>query len=102
MGRKSFLNQIKIKNVTMTLTEIKDWIFKGSITVAAFLIMDIHRDFKTMLKDVEQLKIDVGKHEYILNQKNDKKDFAFYFTKTEAILPNHDNKVKKENEKFKS
>lgn len=86
----------------MTLTEIKDWVFKGSITVAAFLIVDIHRDFKEMLKDVEQLKIDVSKHEYILNKKDDKKDLALYFTKTEAILPNHNDKVKKENERVKS
>jgi hypothetical protein len=84
------------------ITSWKEYINTVLLAIVSYLIVDMHLTFKTLIKDVEQLKIDVGKHEYILNQKNDKKDFAFYFTKTEAILPNHDNKVKKENEKFKS
>jgi hypothetical protein len=84
------------------ITSWKEYINTVLLAIVSYLIVDMHLTFKTLIKDVEQLKIDVSKHEYILNQKNDKKDIAFYFTKTEAILPNHDNKVKKENEKFKS
>jgi carboxymethylenebutenolidase len=83
------------------------WCFGGALSLKASILNGKQAAACVMyygmpVKDVEQLKIDVGKHEYILNQKNDKKDIAFYFTKTEAILPNHDNKVKKENERFKS
>lgn len=96
----------------MTVSELKDWIFKGACTVACFLVLDIHRDFKEMVHDVQNLKVQVDRHEYILNKKqyteiyekpkNENLPFYYRLLSLEAILPtdktkgdNSDRKLKK-------
>lgn len=69
------------------------------LAVVSYLIVDMHNTFKEVIKDVEDLKIRVEKHDYILNIKADKKhkDFSFVYPIQEAILPNDKIKVETDN-----
>jgi hypothetical protein len=80
----------------MDLKTLNAWILRGAIALICFLLIDIHRDFKTVLQDVNQLKVTVEKHDYILNlkQKNDKRSMSFYLQLDSAVLPDTKIKVK--------
>lgn len=68
---------------------LKDYINTILFGIVSYLVMDMHKDFKDTMKDVENLKIMVGKHDYILNLQNkpfDKKT-TYNFIGAEAILP---------------
>lgn len=82
----------------------KEYLNTVLLSVVSYLIIDIHLTFKTLIKDVEDLKIDVAKHDYILNLKkpNDKKDISDLFHFDNAILPNNKIKVKKDHIETKS
>jgi len=76
----------------------KEYLNTILLTVVSYLIVDIHTTFKSLIKDVEDLKIDVAKHDFMLNlkDKNNKKDMSYLFHFDEAMLPNDKIKVKKD------
>ena len=82
----------------------KEYLNTILLTVVSYLIVDIHTTFKSLIKDVEDLKIDVAKHDFMLNlkDKNNKKDMSYLFHFDEAILPNDKIKVKKDDSQSES
>jgi len=76
----------------------KEYLNTILLTVVSYLIVDMHTTFKSLIKDVEDLKIDVAKHDFMLNlkDKNNKKDMSYLFHFDEAMLPNDKIKVKKD------
>lgn len=72
--------------------------------ILTYLIIDMHQSFKQVVKDVEDLKVTVSKHEYILNVKQGNKNEKGKpnFITFEAILPSHDKKYFKYDHKHKS
>lgn len=82
----------------------KEYLNTLLLSITAYLLIDIHLTFKTMVKDVEYLKETVKLHEFRLNNENDdnnKKPFIYSNKISDAILPNQDTKVKKSNDKTK-
>lgn len=82
----------------------KEYLNTLLLSITAYLLIDIHLTFKTMVKDVEYLKETVKLHEFRLNNENDdnnKKPFIYSNKISKAILPNQDTKVKKSNDKTK-
>jgi len=79
------------------ITSWKEYLNTVLLTIVSYLIVDMHLTFKSLIKDVEDLKINVAKHDYMLNlkQRNEKKDISSLFYFQEAILPNDKIKVKK-------
>ena len=51
------------------ITSWKEYINTVLLAIVSYLIVDMHLTFKTLIKDVEDLKINVEKHDYILNLK---------------------------------
>jgi len=82
----------------------KEYLNTILLTVVSYLIVDIHTTFKSLIKDVEDLKINVAKHDYILNlkDKNNKKDMSYLFNFDEAMLPNDKIKIKKDDSQSES
>lgn len=82
----------------------KEYLNTILLTVVSYLIVDIHTTFKSLIKDVEDLKIDVAKHDFMLNlkDKNNKKDMSYLFHFDEAMLPNDKIKVKKDDSQSES
>ena len=78
------------------ITSWKEYINTVLLAIVSYLIVDMHLTFKTLIKDVEDLKIEVEKHDYILNlkQKNDKRSMSFYLQLDSAVLPDTKIKVK--------
>lgn len=81
----------------MTAAKVSSWkeyVNTILLSVVSYLIVDLHQSFKHVANDVEELKITVGKHDYILNLKqgseNEKGKTIGH--KLEAILPYHDKK----------
>ena len=82
----------------------KEYLNTILLTVVSYLIVDMHTTFKSLIKDVEDLKIDVAKHDFMLNlkDKNNKKDMSYLFHFDEAMLPNDKIKVKKDDSQSES
>ena len=80
------------------ITTWKEYLNTVLLSIVSYLIVDIHTTFKSLIKDVEDLKIDVAKHDFMLNlkDKNNKKDMSYLFHFDEAMLPNDKIKVKKD------
>lgn len=78
------------------ITSWKEYINTVLLAIVSYLIVDMHLTFKTLIKDVEDLKIEVEKHDYILNlkEKNDKRSMSFYLHLDSAVLPDTKIKVK--------
>lgn len=82
----------------------KEYLNTLLLSITAYLLIDIHLTFKTMVKDVEYLKETVKLHEFRLNSENgdnNKKPFIYSNKISKAILPSQDAKVKKSNDKTK-
>ena len=80
---------------------LKDYLNTVLFGIVSYLVMDLHSDFKSTMKDVEDLRVMVGKHDYILNIMNrssDKKN-TFNFVGAEAILP--DNNIEKKSNRYR-
>ena len=82
----------------------KEYLNTILLTVVSYLIVDMHTTFKSLIKDVEDLKIDVAKHDFMLNlkDKNNKKDMSYLFHFDEAMLPNDKIKIKKDDSQSES
>lgn len=82
----------------------KEYLNTILLTVVSYLIVDMHLTFKSLIRDVENLKIDVAKHDFMLNlkDKNNKKDMSYLFHFDEAMLPNDKIKVKKDGNQSES
>lgn len=92
--------------MTTNKSNWKDYldVTKILLGILTYLIVDMHQSFKHVIQDVEDLKIIVGKHEYILNLKQgskNEKDKPNFIT-LEAVLPSHDKKYFKDDNKHKS
>ena len=72
--------------------------------IVTYLIIDMHQSFKQVVRDVEDLKVMVNKHEYIINLKqgNGNKNTKADRFRFEAVLPNHEKKYNSNDIKHKS
>lgn len=80
----------------------KEYLNTVLLAVVSYLIIDMHLTFKSVVKDVQELKVDVEKHDYILNiEKNkNKKNNSLSIHLEEAILPNNKVKIEKEKQRI--
>lgn len=80
-----------------TTSNWKEYLNTILLSIVCYFIIDIHSSFKKVVDDVENLKIIVSRHEYILGlrEKNSKKSARLSFQMNEAILPNNDNLKKR-------
>ena len=87
----------------MNKTNWKEYLNTILLSVVAYLLIDIHLTFKTMVRDVEDLKIIVSRHEYILKEENgnSKKPNKYSNAISEAILPSDNIKIKRSDVKAK-
>lgn len=75
---------------------------KIMLGVIAYLVVDLHQEFKKVVGDVQELKETVHVHSYRLNVKpqEGKRDVHLYSPLSEAILPSY-LKIKKIDDKAK-
>lgn len=87
----------------MNKDNLKEYLNTLLLSIVAYLLIDIHLTFKTMVKDVEHLKQQVSILEHILNNedKNNKTPNKYGNSISEAILPKENIKVEGSNEKAK-
>lgn len=85
----------------MNKTNWKDYINTALLGIVCYLLVDMHKSFKTLVTDVELLKEQVHLHEYILNNDNREKRNREKNNKiSEAVLPT-DTRIKKNDDKTK-
>jgi len=87
----------------MNKTNWKEYLNTVLLSIVTYFLIDIHLTFKTMVKDVEDLKITVSRHDYILkeNKNESKKPNKYSNAISEAILPNQETKTKRSDVKAK-
>ncbi len=87
------------------MANLKDYLDFNKIMlgVIGYLVIDLHQEFKGVVRDVQELKTTVNEHSYRLNVKEPtgKKDVYLYNPLSEAILPDNVLKVKKCDDKSK-